>query len=188
MGQLTTVERLKAAARIPAGVTMHDVRLGQIVSETEGQLLAELGFTTAEPATYSDRLDTMKGHDSIWTSRFPVYAVAAFTLDSVAQAQDVDYRWDSSGRLQLLETEYTTTRGGARVTYTAGLVAVAGTTQESLIRLATLRALRAWNQEPLAGLEEQSVSPIRKTVARSTTDDDAILAEIQRLMAPYVRT
>lgn len=192
MGKLTDVSRVKGALRIPGalgtGITVHDVRIGEIVEEVEDDILRETTLDQFEPKTYRDKIDVPNGGPGLTAvlPRFPVLSVAAITQGGVGLVEGEDYTWDPGGAIRSLSAAgFCRGRAVLDVTYVAGLVAVAGTTTSDLRKLATLWAAKQYNQEPMSGMSEISVAPTRKTVARHDFNEDAALKEINRIMARY---
>lgn len=187
MGALTDLATVKGALRIPAGVTMWNTRVDEIINEVESTLLTDLDLTSFAATTYSEYIDTRYGETMAFISRFPVYSVVALTQNTTtALVENTDFYFEANGRIQLLTAIFDGARRDLFVTYTAGLFP--GATTSDAKRLATLLAARQFHQEPLAGYSESSVAPIRKIMANATLDTDAIYSEIKRLMARYVRT
>lgn len=184
MGVLTSTSRIKAALRIPAGVTYQDARIAQIVDEVEAELLAEVDLDAFVATTYSAVLDGAGVNRVFVLPKFPVLSVVALTVAGALLSYPGDYRWASSGRVRLIAPA-PQVDDAIEVTYTAGLVAVAGTTDASLIRCATLMGARQYNQEGMAGLADLDVAPVKKGVARRGFGEDAIDGELQRLLARY---
>lgn len=185
MGVLTSTSRIKAALRIPAGVTYQDARIAQIVDEVEAELLAEVELDAFVATAYSAVLDgSVARHGVFVLPKFPVLSVVALTVGGSLLAYPSEYRWEASGRVRLV-APVEPVLDAIEVTYTAGLVAVAGTTDASLIRCATLMGARQYNQEGMAGLSDLDVNPVKKGIARRGFGEDAVDAELQRLLARY---
>lgn len=188
--QLTTIERVKGAARIPAAVTMWNARIGEIIEEVEGELLKFTQLSAFPATTYSGYLPTVTGSPLVLLPKWTVFSVVALTQlagpgPGSALVDGTDYAWDESGVVRLLSGTFS---GRVHATWTAGMFQTAGQTDMASIRLATLMAARQWHQEPLAGLEAQTVSPVSKRVAKPTWDDDAIYNEIRGMLARWQRT
>ena len=187
MGVLTTTERVKAALRIPAGITYQDARIAQIVDEAEAELLQEVDLTAFAATTYAAFIDgsAIGGDRRVFVlPKFPVLSVVALTVNGSVLVYGTDYRWEASGRVRLV-APVEPTLDAIEATYTAGLVATAGTTDASLIRCATLMAARQYNMEGLAGLASLDVAPMKKSIARRGFGEDAADAELQRLLSRY---
>ncbi len=185
-GVLTTTERVKAALRIPAGVTYQDGRIGQIVEEVEGEFLELVELDAFVSTTYTATMSGGRWNGSmVFLPKFPVLSVVALTVHGSALGAD-DFSWDRSGCIRLVES-FAPSVFAVEATYTAGLVAVAGTTSADLIRIATLMACRQYNVEGMAGLLDMEVDPVKKQVARIGFGEDAVDTEIQRLLARYRR-
>lgn len=186
MGALTTTERVKRALQIPTGVTVHDARIGEIVTEVEAELLAQTTLSAWSPVTHTDYLDTRAASDVVLLKRFPVVSVAAATLvdSSTALVVDEDYTWEPSGKLTRLPEGEGWPQGRRQlvVTYAVGAFA-AGQTSADLTRAATLASARQYVLEPMAGLSDAEIEPLRRTVA--SWDDDAMRIEVDRTLARY---
>lgn len=180
------MERVKAALRIPAGVTYQDARIAQIVDEAEAELLQEVDLSAFAATTYAAVLDGSIGGDRrvFILPKFPVLSIVALTVNDSALTFATDYRWEASGRVRVV-TPVEPVLDAIEVTYTAGLVATVGTTDASLIRCATLMAARQYNIEGLAGLASLDVAPVKKGIARRGFGEDAADAELQRLLSRY---
>lgn len=186
MGVLTSTSRVKAALQIPTGVTLHDARLAQVVEEVEGELLAQTTLLAWATSTHTEYLPSRVNSDVLMLSRFPVLAVAAVTLvvGSTAMVVDEDYEWKACGSITRLPEGAGWPQGRRQVvvTYQAGAL-VSGATPADLIRVATLAAARQYVLEPIAGLSDSELQPMRRTVAKWT--EDAIRIEVDRAMARF---
>lgn len=188
MGELATAAQVKAALRIPAAATIWDVRIGEIIDEVEDQLLDDLGHDSFAATTYTETVDTWPGGQSgFLLSRFPVRSIVAITLSSSLLSAD-QYAWKRWGEVRLVGQGLLTpcTRAAVQATYTAGVVAVAGTTPSHLRQLVVLRSARQFNQEPLAGYAETAIRSMER-FRLSGADIAAIDQEIDRIWARYVR-
>lgn len=189
MGVLTTVGRVKGALQIPGGlgtgITIHDVRIGELIEEAEASILGESTLDQIEPKTYRERLDVGGTGLVAKLNRFPVWSVAAITVTGGrGLVEGEDYLWEQSGRIRSLSaTGFPRGIAQLDVTYVAGLVQVAGTTDAGLIKAATLWAARSFNQESMAGLGDVTVAPISKTIAGMS--QDAAWREINRILSRY---
>lgn len=182
---LTTAARVKGALRIPAAVTVHDARIGEIVEEIDAWLLGEVDLTAFGATTYSATLDgeQLGTGRTFVTPKFPLLSVAALTVDTRALVDGTGYTWERSGVVHLLDPAV---QGLANIaiTYTAGLFP-AGATTTDLVRLATLAAARQYNQEPMAGLADLDIAPVKKGIARDAFNEDAVRGEISRILSRY---
>ena len=187
MGEATTTDRVKGALRIPAGVTIHDARIVEIIEEVEGDILSRLSLTTFGPATYTEKIDTDPGDmRSAMISRFPVLSIVALTVSGSPLVEGDDFYFTRGGSLKLIGSGgfFPDARQAVDVTYTAGLCATLGTTPGDIKRWATLECALQYNQEPMAGLGEQSVRPIKKMIARA--DEDRMRQLIDSIASKYV--
>lgn len=176
---------MKGALRMPTAVTVHDGRIDEIIAEVEDELLAQTTLGAWAATTYTEHHDTTGFQDAVVLKRFPVISVAAATLlaNSEALVEGTDYQVEASGKLSLLDGRlFPSGRRQLVVTYSAGAFA-AGSTSAALIRAATLMAARQYTIEPVAGLSEADLRPLRQAIA--TWGEDAIQAEIDRTMARY---
>jgi hypothetical protein len=180
---LSTVARVKGALRIPAAVTMHDVRIGEILDEVESSALADIGADAWVASYRTEYPRTSPGRTMVLLEHFPVWAVAGATLDSSGLVGDSDFQWTRDGSIELLAGRFPVAARQFAVSYLAGPIQTAGSTPADLIRLATLLAARQFNTEGIAGLAASSVRPISKTVA--DPDDDAVQTIIDGILARY---
>lgn len=189
MGQATDVSRVKGALRIPAGITVHDVRIGEIVAEVESDILQDLRLDSFAVATYTDRLDVDPGDAGrvFALRRLPVTSVVGLTVDGVGLTEGTDFYLGTGGILRLIPECAGTMPGrqGVVCTYVAGHV-VAGATPSWLARWATLAAARQYNQEPMSGFAALDVEPTSRSVARAGFDEDACEREIGKLRARWI--
>lgn len=190
MAVLTTVGRVKGALRIPgaagAGVTLWDARIAEIIEDVEGDLLREVGHDSWAPYVRTEYPRYSPGKFVVMLDRFPVWAIAGLTLSGSASVDGTGFTWDQSGRVELIDgTAFPASSRDLSITYTTGPIQVAGTTQNELVRLATLAAARQFQQEPNAGLQSLNIRPISKAV--SDPDHDAVQAEIDKILARYRR-
>ena len=184
----TDLDRVKRLLRIPAGITVHDARITEIVGESDGELLALVGLDSWDAATaYTDSLDVYPGTAGqvLLLRRWPVTAVVALTAGGAGLVEGVDFRVDRGGVLRLLGTR-TLDAGtdAAQCTYTAGHVS-AGSTPTWLLRLGSLAAARQYNTEAMAGIGDLRVDPVTKAIA--DFDHDAAEREIARTLARWSR-
>lgn len=186
MGQLTSTSRVKGALQVPAGVTIHDARIAEIVDEVEAELLAQTTLTAWATTTHTEYLAGRSSSDVLLVDRFPVVAVAALTLvdSSTALVYGTDYEWDRSGAIRRIPEGDGWPDGRRKVVVTYQTSALnAGATPSDLIRAATLKAARQYTLEPLAGLSDAELQPIRRTAA--AWSEDAIRIEVDRAMARF---
>jgi hypothetical protein len=186
MGALTTTERVKRSLQIPSGVTVHDARIAEIVTEVEAEMLAQTTLSAWSTTTHTDYLDTRVTSDVVLLKRFPVISVVAATLvvGSTPLVENEDYQWEESGKIARLPEGEGWPQGRRQlvVTYTVGAFA-AGSTLADLTRAATLMSARQYVLEPVAGLSDAQVEPLRRTVAE--WDVDAMRIEVDRTLARY---
>lgn len=189
MPTLTTVGRVKRALGIPAGVTLRDEEIGEVIDEVEGSLLGETTLTSWVAQTYSETLVT-RGRDLAMLSRFPVLSIVGLTISGTPIPPEAR-SFGREGSIRLL--------GGAsgaacfpwandqvEVEYIAGIVEVAGSTPLDIRRLVTLAAARQCNLEGIAGIASAGMAPIAQTAGKP--GDDAVQAEIARILAKYRTT
>lgn len=188
MPELTTLARVRGALRIPAGATIHDARITEIIDEVEDQILNDLNLNAFEATTYTDKFDTKPGDQTSFVlSRFPVLSVVALTMDGEALVEGTQFHFERSGQVKLIAQGgmLPNLRQAVDVTWTAGVVAVAGTTPAHMTRWATLEAALQYNTEHMAGIGEQSIRPVRRVL--SDPERDQVRREIQRIAARYAR-
>lgn len=181
---VTSTARVKAALRIPPGVTVHDVGIASIVDEAESDLLAQLGLASWDAATVYSEVHTPRlGSRVLLLRRSVGVSVVAVTVGGAAFT---DYDEDVGGGVLRRDDggSWLGVQREVEVTYTAGLV-VAGATPSDLIRAATLHAARQYHVEERAGQSELDVQPIRTRMA--PFDDDAARIEVDRYLARYRR-
>jgi hypothetical protein len=186
---LTDAQRVKGALRIPAGVTVHDQRIGEIVGEVESDILQYLDLDSFDAlTTYTDRIDVEPGGTGavLMLRRMPVTAVVALTVAGVALAQGSDYYLGRGGALRMISCGVDAGRQDVVCTYTAGLI-TAGATPSWLARWSTLACARQYNQESMAGLAKLDVRPVNREVARFGFDEDACERELARYRARYAK-
>lgn len=184
MPALTSVARVKAALRIPAGVTLHDAAISDTIDDAEADLLEQVGLTAWDAATvYVETHTPRPGSRVLVLRRIAGIAVAAVTVGGSAfTAFDEDVRGGVIRRVD--GWGWDGTQGEVEVAYTAGLV-VAGATPAALVRAATLHAARQYHVEERAGQSELDVQPIRTRMA--TFDDDLARREVDRYLARFRR-
>jgi hypothetical protein len=183
---LTSLNRVKGALGIPAGVTVRDARITEIIDEVEDDLLNRVGLTNWVLTTYTAKLDVDGIGRVALLPHLPVTSVVALTNASVPLTEDLHFRLDDGGVLRSLTGGFYRGMNALDVTYVAGVIVTPGTTPGSLAKLATLSAARQANQEGLSGVESMNVRPTSKTLANPS--GDAARMEINRLLAKYVRT
>lgn len=183
MPVISTVARVKGALRIPAAVTVWDVRIGEILEDVEADALVEIGSPAWVAAYRTEVPRVTPGRTIALLEYFPVWAVSAATLSSGALVENTDFQWSSDGSLELLTGSFSSVARDFSVYYKAGPIETAGSTPSDLIRLVTLMAARQYNLEGIAGLGSSSLRPISKNVA--TADDDAVQAIIDGILARY---
>lgn len=186
---ITDIDRVKRALRIPSGITVHDARLTEIVGEEADELLQELNLDSWDAATvYHETLDILPGTggQTLLLSRFPVTSVVALSASNVLLHEGTDFRVDKGGVIRMLNpgSAFDYGRATVEVQYTAGHIS-AGSTPAWLLRLGTLHAAKQYNTEPTAGIQDQKVDPISKSIA--DFDHDAVEREIQRVLARWRR-
>jgi hypothetical protein len=186
---ITDLDRVKRALRIPAGITVHDLRITEICGEVDGDLLEELDLSSWDSSTsYHETLDVLAGTAGTTTlvRRFPIASVVALTASGVRLVQDVDFRVDRGGVIRLLGPgmAFDPGRGNIEIQYTAGHIA-AGATPTWLVRLGTLKAALQYNQEPQAGIGNLKVDPVQKVL--SSRDEDALTQEMQGILARWLK-
>lgn len=186
MGQLTSVELVKQALKIPAGITVHDAGIAQLVEQADTEILKECtGLTQILATTYSGYFEGY-GTKVAMIDPWPVFAVVAVTAAGQFVSPD-DYDWKTYGGLKRYDDVWPEGRKALHVTFVAGLVAVAGQTAADLVGWATLHAARRYYISWMAGMKEEDVKPIRRRVADPTLEEDAVLREIAVLASRYRR-
>lgn len=182
----TNLDRVKQCLRIPAGITVHDTRLTEIVEEVDSDLLARFRLTAWDATTrYRDSVDILPGSTAalFLLRRHPINSIVALTASGAGLVQDEDYRLDPGGVVRMLglrTLDYG--RDVAQIEYTAGHV-TAGATPGWLLRLATLSAALQYNVEPQAGIGNLRVDPVQKVL--SDPEVDQAQAEIARILARW---
>lgn len=192
MGDFTNVDRVKRALRIPVGITLHDVRIGEIIGEVEATILDGIGpgLSSIGPTTVMETVSTWPGgYQTFTVKRWPVLSVAALTIAGAA-IPATDFAWDESGRIDWLldDAVLPCSRNGVQVQYEVGLMTqaqiTAGATPGQLTRWATLECALQYNAEPMAGIGIQDIRPVRTTLSK--VEEDNVRAEIRRIASRYL--
>jgi hypothetical protein len=186
----TYLDRVKRVLRIPAGVTVHDTRITEIVGEVDEELLDQLGLSAWDSSTvYNDNVDVFPGTpgQTVILKRFAEFmSIVALTASGVRLVENQDFRLDDGGVIRLLNpgATFDYMPNSVQVTYTCGHIA-AGSTPAWLLRVASLSAARQYNLEPMGAIGSLRVDPITRTMA--DLDHDAAEGEIRRTLARWLR-
>lgn len=150
----TTSTLVKAALRIPAGVTFHDARVTSCVTAANDYVLRALRQTSLAVTTATEYAAVYgNAQRQIILRRYPVVGIAVITEDGTALAAS-SYRYDAENAILYKAPSaayWSSEPDGVLVHYGAGYDA--GTLPDELVEAATLIAASLFNRAVLQGLE-----------------------------------
>ncbi len=127
---IITNAQLKSSLGIPAAITYHDVRIGQVVDGANGYVLGQLGQASLAALTYTDYPEVAaEGLGDIQLKHVPVVSIAAVT-NGISAVAVADFRLEAdTGLVRLVGVDpnryrnqefWSTARDGVVITYLAG--------------------------------------------------------------------
>jgi hypothetical protein len=182
VANLTTRTLVKAALKIPAGVTMHDGYIDGILGAVDEEVKSVLGLPGLTQTWYTQRFDVERPTDELRLRYTPVGTVAGLTNDGSLVAGTDYYVDDVSGILRLISGSFAYGRQKVVVTYQGGW----STVPSDVTHLATLIAAMHANTDPHSGIESESVEGYDYTIGAGSKlppNLSAIAAQHRRLMA-----
>lgn len=177
----TSATLLKAALRIPVGVTYFDTRLGTIASAANRYVLGRLRQDSLAVTTSTEYAEVYgPAQDTIVLQRRPVVGIAVITENDAALAS-TSYRVDTKyGFLKRIDGLYWSDESdGVQVHYGAGYDST--TVPEDLVEAATQIGASMFNRAPLAGLDsmDDGATDVRVSSEAIPAIARAILARYQ---------
>lgn len=176
---LTSRALVKAALRVPSGVTFYDGRIDAVVDAADRYVLGLLGQPTLSVVTTTEYPPVYGAAQSkVLLRRRPIVGVVAVTNNGTALSASA-YRVDTElGELVRTDGGYWDyAQDGVKVHYGAGYDA--DTVPDDLVEAATQVAAGMVNRAPLAGLESQDDGSIDVRVSKSMLPPD-VLAVLQK--------
>lgn len=181
----TTATLVKAALRIPTGVTFFDVRLGTCASAANAYVLGQLRQDSLAVLTETEYPDVYgPAQRRIVLRRRPVVGIVAVTVDNAAVASTA-YRVDTKhGFLIRTDGQYWSDEpDGTQVHYGAGYDAAS--VPNDLVEASTLIAAGLFNRGGLSGLDQQDdgATQVRVSADKVPPEARAILSRYRDLFA-----
>lgn len=181
MATLTSTARCKRVLGIPAGVTLHDALLDDLVDVGEQMVLAYCGMAALTATSVTELYDIeAAGTSELRLRGFPVSSVQA-VVASGATLQATQWYVDTRPgivRLSPLGYFFPVGRQQVSVTYTFGYASPPADLQHA----ATLVAVAEFNRARHAGLSSEGMTGYRYSV-----DDSALPPAALAILARYVR-
>jgi hypothetical protein len=176
---LATRVKVKRILGIPAGITVHDTRIDDIVSDVDSMILGEVGQTAITQTTVCEWVPILFMSGRLRLSHWPVISVAGVTQDGSAVAA-ADYTVDSSGYIDLIDSSAYWTKGRktVQVTYTYGIKDADLT---DVKHAANVWAAAMFNVEPHVGLESEQLDSYNYNLSGSKGFD--IPPSVERVLA-----
>jgi len=178
---LTSTARCKRVLGIPAGVTLHDALLDDLVDVGEQMVLAYCGMAALTATSVTEMYDIeAAGTSELRLRGFPVSSVQA-VVASGATLQATQWYVDTRPgivRLSPLGYFFPVGRQQVSVTYTFGYASPPADLQHA----ATLVAVAEFNRARHAGLSSEGMTGYRYSV-----DDSALPPAALAILARYVR-
>lgn len=171
---LTTRTLVKAALRVPSGVTFYDGRIDAAVDAADRYVLGLLRQPSLSVVTTTEYPEVYGAAQvRLLMRRRPIVGVVAITNDGSAVASSA-YRIDTDNGL-IVRTDgayWSYANDGVKVHYGAGYDA--DTVPDDLVEAATQVAAGMVNRAPLAGLESQDDGSLDVRVSKSMLPPDVV--------------
>lgn len=181
MATLTSTARCKRVLGIPAGVTVHDALLDDLIDVGEQAVVAYCGMAALTSTTVTETYDIeAAGTGELRLRGFPVSSVQAVVCSGSTLQATQWYVDNRPGIVRLTPLGYYFPQGRQRVavTYTYGYTSPPADLQHA----ATLITVAEFNRARHAGLSSEGMSGYRYSV-----DDSALPAAALSILARYVR-
>lgn len=178
---LTSTARCKRVLGIPAGVTMHDALLDDLIDVGEEAVINYCGMAALTSTTVTEIYDIeAAGTSELRLRAFPVISVAAVVAAGSTLGVDQWYVDKRPGIVRLAPSGYYFPEGRQRVsvTYTFGYA----TPPADLQHAATLITVAEFNRARHAGLRNEGATGYRYSV-----DTSGLPAAALTILARYIR-
>ena len=163
MANITSKERVKRALGIPAGVTMHDTYIDELLHVTDQHIISYCGMSGITATTVSETYDiTTRGESTLVLQGFPVTSVTAVVSAGQTLQTSSYYVEERSGTIRLKTSGqyFPEGRQKVKVNYTFG---AAGHPQApaDLKHAATIITCQHFNSTGHAGFLQEAAGGYR---------------------------
>ena len=160
MASLTSKESVKRALGIPAGVTMHDTYIEELLVVADEQIISFCGMSGITATTVSETYDIeTRGEDSLTLQGFPITSVSSVVSAGQTLTSSQYYVDSRSGTIKLTSAGAYWPEGkqAVKVGYTFGYA----TTPADLKHAATILTCQHFNSTGHAGYLQEAAGGYR---------------------------
>ena len=156
MGTFASTSTMKLLLNIPSAVSDHDAVLAIIEDAVDDLILGELGLSAGTTQSYTEKIDIENATQNEFALTYrPVVSISALTINTIFQAENVDYYFKDYGVVRMLPSWYMlpTGREVIEVTYVAGFETI----PNDLKYAANLIGAQMFNRQSHVGFDSEKL-------------------------------